>query len=372
MPRPRDRRARPTILAVDDDDSVLEALHLILDERYRVIAARHGAAAISLALSQKPDLILLDLLMVGMDGFGVLEELRHRGVTAPIVIVSGLNTALPAATALRSGATDYVTKPFDEDLLIHTIYSALSRANRSPQRRVVDAATAPRILLIGADIRVASALIVALSRHTHLLSVRNDAQALRSLRTEGTEVVVIDAWTGPADAARLLEQPALKSFAGRVLVVAGPSEPGLEARRRWWTAMPGPLRTLPLLEHVTALLVNHSRNAPRLSPAVASAVDYVGANVASVCLRDLGRAAAKSPDYLSRLFQRETGLALKSFVNRVRAETVRELLLTTDEKVDAIAGEVGLRDGSHLSRICIQYLGCRPGELRRARGRTDP
>src|SRR6267142_2273772 len=117
MPRPRDRRARPTILAVDDDDSVLEALHLILDERYRVIAARHGAAAISLALSQKPDLILLDLLMVGMDGFGVLEELRHRGVTAPIVIVSGLNTAWPAATALRSGATDYVTKPFDEDLL---------------------------------------------------------------------------------------------------------------------------------------------------------------------------------------------------------------------------------------------------------------
>jgi len=221
-PPRRPRLDRPTILAVDDDKSVLEALHLILDERYRVIEARNGEAAISLALSQEPDLILLDLLMVGMDGFGVLEELRHRRAKAPIVIVSGLNTAWTAAAALRRGATDYVTKPFDEDLLIDTIDSALTLANRSTQGQVLEAAAAPRILLIGADLGIASALTVAFRRHTNLLSVRNTAQALRSLGTEQTDVVVVDAWTRPADVAQLLEQPTLKSFGERVLIVGAP------------------------------------------------------------------------------------------------------------------------------------------------------
>jgi len=72
------------------------------------------------------------------------------------------------------------------------------------------------------------------------------------------------------------------------------------------------------------------------------------------------------------MFQRETGLALKGFIDRVRAEAVRELLLATDEKMDAIAAEVGLRHASHLSRICVKYLGCRPGEFRRAREGLDP
>jgi len=371
-PPRRPRLDRPTILAVDDDKSLLEALHLILDERYRVIEARNGEAAISLALSQEPDLILLDLLMVGMDGFGVLEELRHRRAKAPIVIVSGLNTAWTAAAALRRGATDYVTKPFDEDLLIDTIDSALTLANRSTQGQVLEAAAAPRILLIGADLGIASALTVAFRRHTNLLSVRNTAQALRSLGTEQTDVVVVDAWTRPADVAQLLEQPTLKSFGERVLIVAGPSARGLEISQHWWTVMPGPLRALPLLEHVIALLADRRRHALLLSPAVAKAIDYVGANVPSVHVRDVGRAAGRSPDYLSRRFQRETGLALKGFIDRVRAEAVRELLLTTDEKMDAIAAEVGLRHASHLSRICVKYLGCRPGEFRRAREDLDP
>ena len=371
-PPPRRRLDRPTILAVDDDNSVLEALHLLLDERYRVIEARNGEAAISLALSQEPDLILLDLLMMGMDGFSVLEELRHRRAKAPIVIVSALNTAWTAAAALRRGATDYVTKPFDEDLLIDTIDSALTLANRSTQGQVLEAAAAPRILLIGADLGIASALTVAFRRHTNLLSVRNTAQALRSLGTEKTDVVVVDAWTRPADVAQLLEQPTLKSLGERVLIVAGPSERGLEVSQHWWTVMPGPLRAFPLLEHVTALLADRRRHALLLSPAVAKVIDYVGANVPSVHVRDVGRAAGRSPDYVSRMFQRETGFALKGFIDRVRAEAVRELLLATDEKMDAIAAEVGLRHASHLSRICVKYLGCRPGEFRRAREGLDP
>jgi len=68
----------------------------------------------------------------------------------------------------------------------------------------------------------------------------------------------------------------------------------------------------------TGLIVNPPRHAPPLSTAVATAIDYVGANVPSVRLRNLGLAAAKSPHCLSRLFQRETGLALKGFINRVR------------------------------------------------------
>ena len=58
-----------------------------------------------------PAPILLDLLLVGMDGFTVLEELRRRGVKAPVLVMSGLNNAWTATMALRMGVTDYVTKP---------------------------------------------------------------------------------------------------------------------------------------------------------------------------------------------------------------------------------------------------------------------
>jgi len=80
---------------------------------------------------------------------------------------------------------------------------------------------------------------------------------------------------------------------------------------------------------------------------------------------DLGIALEKSPYYLSRLFRSETGMTLKAYVNRVRIEAARRLLLDTSEKIETVAALVGFHDASHLSRLFLKYSGRRPGDFRR-------
>jgi two-component system, response regulator YesN len=93
-------------------------------------------------------------------------------------------------------------------------------------------------------------------------------------------------------------------------------------------------------------------------------MDYVGTNFAAVNIRALGGAAEQSPSYLSRLFRSETHMTLKTYVNRVRVEAARRLLLETSEKIESIATLVGFHDASHLSRLFLKYAGRRPGDFR--------
>src|SRR5262245_40714661 len=106
---------RPTILVVDDDPGVRECLRLILAGDYEVVDAADGAEALAMLEARRIDLVLLDLVMSGADGFEVLERRDRAANTVPIVVLSALNTAWSAATAMRLGAVDYVTKPFEED-----------------------------------------------------------------------------------------------------------------------------------------------------------------------------------------------------------------------------------------------------------------
>src|SRR5436853_152517 len=114
----RDSQVRPTILVVDDDPGLRDSIHLILDDEYEVVEAVDGAQALSILESTRIDLVLLDLVMSRGDGFKVLERRRKAEKTVPIIVLSALNTAWTAATAMRLGALDYVTKPFDEEVLL--------------------------------------------------------------------------------------------------------------------------------------------------------------------------------------------------------------------------------------------------------------
>src|SRR5712671_335149 len=109
---------RPTILVVDDDASLRDSLHLILDDEFEVVDAVDGTQALTALRSRSIDLVLLDLVMSRGDGFEVLEQHARADKAVPIVVLSALNTAWTAATAMRLGAVDYVTKPFDSEVLL--------------------------------------------------------------------------------------------------------------------------------------------------------------------------------------------------------------------------------------------------------------
>ena len=110
-----------TILVVDDERDVQELVRFNLEnEGYEVITASDGAAGLDIALRHRPDLIVLDLMMPGMDGLEVCRRLRadERGRRVPLVMLTAKVTEADRVVGLELGADDYVTKPFSPRELV--------------------------------------------------------------------------------------------------------------------------------------------------------------------------------------------------------------------------------------------------------------
>ena len=128
------------ILVVDDERDVREVVKTTLQENgYQVVEATDGveAYAADAAVAGKPDLIVLDLMLPKLNGFEVLEKLKENPQTSyiPVVILTARGQAQDETRALRSGATDYMTKPWSADELADRVRIALDqRRNAKPHR----------------------------------------------------------------------------------------------------------------------------------------------------------------------------------------------------------------------------------------------
>ncbi len=110
-----------TILIVDDEPAILASMSKILAPFYRVRAANSGARALTVANTDPhPDLILLDVLMPGMDGYSVLSQLKENPTTGdiPVIFVSAMEANEDEEKGLALGAVDYITKPFKLAILL--------------------------------------------------------------------------------------------------------------------------------------------------------------------------------------------------------------------------------------------------------------
>jgi len=119
---------RNRILLVDDANTVLLIEKMILGRgNYELLTARDGVEALETARRERPDLILLDLVMPRMDGLGVLDALRDDGVTAaiPIIMVTTRSEERNVSTAFARGCTDYIVKPINGIELLTKVRSYL-------------------------------------------------------------------------------------------------------------------------------------------------------------------------------------------------------------------------------------------------------
>ena len=117
----------PAILVVDDELSMREFLKILLEkEGYDVSTAPDAANAIELINDQNFDLVISDIKMPGMGGLTLLEKIKEINNTLPVIMVTAFASPDNAVTAMRSGAFDYITKPFKVDEIIKIIKSAIS------------------------------------------------------------------------------------------------------------------------------------------------------------------------------------------------------------------------------------------------------
>ncbi len=117
----------PSILMVDDDPNVLRSLRAALESHgYNVRSAQNGSSALEACAAERPDVVLLDLALPGMDGVEVCRRLRNWS-RVPILVVSARIHEAQKVLALDAGADDYITKPFGTQELLARIRAALRR-----------------------------------------------------------------------------------------------------------------------------------------------------------------------------------------------------------------------------------------------------
>jgi DNA-binding response OmpR family regulator len=121
------------ILIIEDEPEMLRNLTTILRlEKFRPLSAENGRVGVGLAKKEKPDLILCDVMMRGLDGYGVIAALRAdaKTVTIPFIFLSALAEKLDIRAGMNLGADDYITKPVAKADLLAAIHSRLERANQ--------------------------------------------------------------------------------------------------------------------------------------------------------------------------------------------------------------------------------------------------
>ncbi|HSJ10914.1 MAG TPA: response regulator transcription factor [Longimicrobiales bacterium] len=131
MSRPSTKKAPARILVVEDerDIAALVAYHL-MKEGYRVRTAEGGTEALEAAAAERPDLLILDLMLPGFSGYEVLQEMRRRPATSdvPVVVLTARRDEADRVKGLELGADDYVTKPFSPRELVLRVAAVLRRA----------------------------------------------------------------------------------------------------------------------------------------------------------------------------------------------------------------------------------------------------
>ena len=118
------------ILIVEDDPSFSRAIsHIIEKEGYDVITASNGMAGLRMAKDENPDLLILDVMLPGLDGFEICHQLRQDPQTEklPIIMLSAKGQEIDKTTGLKVGANEYLTKPIDRALLLEKITSLLGK-----------------------------------------------------------------------------------------------------------------------------------------------------------------------------------------------------------------------------------------------------
>ncbi|MFT3899018.1 MAG: response regulator transcription factor [Gordonia sp. (in: high G+C Gram-positive bacteria)] len=117
------------VLVVDDEENIRELLSVSLKfQGYDVQTAANGPEAIDICRTNRPDLLVLDVMMPGMDGFGLLKRLRDDGIEAPALFLSARDSVADKVNGLTIGGDDYVTKPFSLEEVVARLEVMLRRS----------------------------------------------------------------------------------------------------------------------------------------------------------------------------------------------------------------------------------------------------
>lgn len=122
---------KASILICDDETGIRESLKLILERDYALSCVTHGEDAVEYVKKNKPDLVILDIKMPHMNGLDALKRIRKASRRVRILMITGYESSDVAAQAIRWGANDYLTKPFEREKVWEKVRALLSQPEKS-------------------------------------------------------------------------------------------------------------------------------------------------------------------------------------------------------------------------------------------------
>jgi DNA-binding response OmpR family regulator len=189
------------ILLVDDDALLRRSLSFNLEQNgYRVTTAGNAEDALALAKRDRPDLILLDIGLPGMDGLDALKYIQEK-LGVPVIFLTARRRELDEVLGLELGADDYLTKPFNLDVVLARIKALLRRSQAKPV-----ANTEPSVLKVGDLMIDPGAHSVTVSQHPLELTPR-EFDLLYTLAMEAGHVVSVDELLGRVWGAEFVGEP---------------------------------------------------------------------------------------------------------------------------------------------------------------------
>ncbi len=122
-----------TVLIVEDEQNIVDILSFNLSrEGYDTLEAYDGPTGLQLALEQNPDLVLLDLMLPGMNGFDICTKIRQNGSSIPVIMLTAREEEADKVLGLELGADDYITKPFSMRELLARVKANIRRVEMRP------------------------------------------------------------------------------------------------------------------------------------------------------------------------------------------------------------------------------------------------
>ncbi len=128
-------RTKRRVLVVDDEENVVHLVASALRfDGFETVTADNGHAALAAVAEYDPDLVVLDVMMPGLDGHAVLQQLRSANSMVPVIFLTARDTQADRVAGLRSGADDYVVKPFSVEELLARVHAVLRRTQAEVER----------------------------------------------------------------------------------------------------------------------------------------------------------------------------------------------------------------------------------------------
>jgi CheY-like chemotaxis protein/AraC-like DNA-binding protein len=332
------RATRSTILSVDDEPGILEAIRLELEHGFDVVTATDGPEALDVLMHHHVDAMLLDLRMPKMDGEEVLRRLRAARSRLPVIVMTVVSEPKTVVECMKLGAADYLTKPWE-----------CGEPSATVQRILREVDAGPRVLLVSDDPVALVPVQLALEAHVRVATL-STAGAYSS--DCPTLVLVLHA-----------RFPALSALPARfphVPVVWVDEDPTVG------TEPVVPLHRLDLvLSSIGKLLRIPTLRRCHVSRTLMAAVHLMANNYrVPLTIDEIAGRVGLSPDHLIRVFREAFGLPAATYYMRLRIAVACRLLRNTETKMNTIAHQIGYSGAETFSRAFKGVMGVRPGEYR--------